>query len=140
MKQLQASELVVDVGLNITQALGCPTDTVGTRTHVRALDELEEAAALFGALSFGDEASAIPTQSDHADEETGYVETLSQTAEGIAEMEFVADTTNAILTGSDAFHRGQLVAQDTTQKRFIIEALVVRKMSLDEANLDFMTL
>lgn len=138
----QTPQLIVDVGPTGSRALGRPTDTVGTRTHMRALDELEEAAALFGAFSFGDESEPESLLKGNVGEAVGSTESLDRARimADDAKERAGAGVGGAKSAGADAFHRGQLVAEDMTQKRFIVEALVVRKMSLDDASMDFMTI
>ncbi|THH06968.1 hypothetical protein EW145_g3714 [Phellinidium pouzarii] len=104
-------QLAVNIGLNDASTR---SDTVGTRTHMKALDELERAAAVLSLNDAVDITVAPPSPL-----ELGY---------------------GNYVNTSDVMYKGHLIPDDVTMRRFIVEALVVRKMSLDEVFLDFVNL
>ncbi|KAL5483271.1 hypothetical protein ACEPAI_8501 [Sanghuangporus weigelae] len=101
-------------------------DTIGTSEHLKALDDLEAAAAMF---SFDDHDEVSPESPPRPEDSLHPEDALKRPA----------DTENGLIC-NDVMHNGILTPDDPSERRYIVEALVVRKMSIEEAFLDFVNI
>ncbi|KAL5504595.1 hypothetical protein ACEPAH_7258 [Sanghuangporus vaninii] len=101
-------------------------DTIGTSEHLKALDDLEAAAAM---LCFDDHDDVFPGSLPRSENSLHPEDALRRPA----------DIENELMC-NDVMHNGILTPDDPTERRYIVEALVVRKMSAEETFLDFVNI
>ncbi|KAL5521326.1 hypothetical protein ACEPAG_9250 [Sanghuangporus baumii] len=101
-------------------------DTIGTSEHLKALDDLEAAAAM---LSFDDHDDISPESPSRSEDPLRPGDALRR----------AANTENGLMC-NDVMHNGILTPDNPTERRYIVEALVVRKLSVEEAFLDFVNI
>ena len=101
-------------------------DAIGTNDHLKALDELEAAAAMLGF-------------NDHDDASPGSLPRSEDSLHPEDRGRHPVSAENRVRC-NDVMHNGILTPDDPTERRYIVEALVVRKMSVEEVFLDFVNI
>lgn len=123
----EESEMSGYVDSQPPSASSLSVDAVGTSEHSKAIDEIEAAASLLNLQSHNEFAPVFIPPSTSS--------TATPTVSSPPTNE--SQDTPPAPADAEVWRKGVLVPNDPSERRYIVEALVVRKMSLEDSFLDF---